>query len=665
VEPRAGGPPSAGARLARAAARAAAGETAPRLAGAAGRPFAAARGEATASLKLKRRAIAANFRHVLDAAAQQDSPAWMATIPVGQASSLPTRQPPARPRFSLASCLWHPQSDDGGFASAATTAAEPLRDSVTAILERAELAIESLRAADTLYDPPAEPTRLPAPPIADAPPRQQGIFSAEAEQALGETGFWGLFVPESFGGAGCTMQELARSITRIAADVPTAAGMLSVHSSIGAVAALVAFGSSEQQARHLPGLARGLPLSIFGGTEPGVGCDLSAVTTKLERRGDDLLVTGTKMFITGATYGRLVKLLATLDGQPVVALARLPDADDATFRLRRYPLHPLKHAHNAALEFDGFKVEAAGLLAPPADRHGRPDAMKIIWHGLNRGRITLAAQAAGTHRILLAQARAFAGARRTWGEPILTRQLVQGRLGRIAARTLACDALAAWAAGCIDAGETGELEAITAKIVAGECVRESAIDALGVHGGRAFLVGHPLGDSFHDHLAVTVYEGESDLLGLALFKGLVKHHPLASLPRETIASRRAAAWLGWRIGRFARGPRPDAAILDPTLRGHAALARRSLGGVALRIDRAIRRHGKQIAERQLEIGSLSAEVRDLVSALAAAHHADIAGDDELLLAADCWCRLALARALGRRLTAADHARLAELGRGAQ
>jgi len=625
-----------------------------------GRPFEASRGETTASLKLKRRAIADNFRTMLDAAARQEPPSWLATIPVGPLAASPSN-PVGHPAASLATSLWHPLTTTGGFAQSAGTAAAPLRDSVTAILERAEAAIEVLRASDSLYDPAAEAPRLPAPPIADPPPKQQGIFSAEAERALGETGFWGLAVPEAFGGTGCTMQELARAITRMAANVPTAAGMLSVHSSIGAVAALAAFGSAEQQSRHLPGLAQGLPLSIFGATEPGVGCDLSAVTARLERQGDSLLVTGTKMFITGATHGRLVKLLASLDGRPAVALVRLPDADDATFRLRRYPLHPLKHAHNAALEFNGFKVEAADLLAPPADRHGRPDAMKIIWHGLNRGRITLAAQAAGMLRILFAQAHDFAAARRTWGEPIGSRQLVQGRLGRIAARTVACDALAAWAAGCIDAGETGELEAITAKIIAGECVRESAIDALGVHGGRAFLVGHPLGDSFHDHLAVTVYEGESDLLGLALFKGLVKHHPLASLPRDAAASRQAMAWLAWRIGRFARGPQPDAAILDATIRGHAAQARRSLDRLALRIDRAVRRHGKQLAERQLEIGSLSAEARDLVSVVAVAHYADAAGDDRLSRAADCWCRLALARAHGRRLTARDHAQLAQLG----
>jgi hypothetical protein len=108
--------------------------------------------------------------------------------------------------------------------------------------------------------------------------------------------------------------------------------------------------------------------------------------------------------------------------------------------------------------------------------------------------------------------------------------------------------------------------------------------------------------------------------------------------------------------------RQDAAILDAALRDHARHARRGLSTVARRIDRAIRRHGKDLAERQLEIGALSAEVRDLVSVLAVAHHADAAGDDTLLLPADCWCRLASSRASGRRLTAADHTRLAELGK---
>jgi hypothetical protein len=287
--------------------------------------------------------------------------------------------------------------------------------------------------------------------------------------------------------------------------------------------------------------------------------------------------------------------------------------------------------------------------------------MPIVWHGLNRGRVTLAAQAAGTLRILAGHARGHAARRRTWGEPIATRELVQGRLARIAVGALACDALASWAAAAIDAGRSGELEAITAKIVAGECVRDAAIAALGVHGGRAFLVGHPLGDAFHDHFAVTVYEGESELLGLALFKGLAKRHPLAKRAREAGRWRRAAAWISWRAAE-AGGRAGAPALLDRRLRDHAALARRQLGRLAVAIDRGLRHHGRGLAERQLLVGAWSAEFRDLVSVLAVAHHADARCDEAEIAVADCWCRLTLARSRGTRPTAADLSALAAVGR---
>jgi alkylation response protein AidB-like acyl-CoA dehydrogenase len=551
------------------------------------------------------------------------------------------------------SALWH--GGDGGFASAMAAAAEPLPDRIEAVLERAESEIARLRAERRLYEPLAAAQYQPA-PLADAPAPPSGVFSREAEEALGDTGLWGLAVPEAFGGSGGSMLDLARATTRLAANVPTAAGTLAVHSSIGAVSAITGFGSAEQQARLLPDLAAGRPLSIFAATEPDAGCDLARIASVLERRDGRLLLTGTKMFITGATYGRLVKVLAVSEGKPAVVVVRLPDADTPEFCLRRYPLHPLKHAHNAALEFTRFEVDPRNVLDPGM----AGDAMRIIWHGLNRGRVTLAAQAAGTLRLLLAQAREHATRRVTWNQPIASRQLIQGRLGRITASIVACDALAAWAAAAIDGGQSGEWEAITAKVLASHCVRDAAIDALGVHGGRAFLVGHPLGDSLHDHFAVTVYEGESDLLGLALFKGIAKHHPLAA-SRDAAVWQRAGSWLAWRVSTAAGGTRRDATILDRRLRDHARRARRRLSRLAVAIDRAIRRHGRSLAQRQLEVGALSAAVRDAVSTLAVAHHADASGDDAVLAPADAWCRLALARAAGRTPSADDLTAVAAVG----
>jgi long-subunit acyl-CoA synthetase (AMP-forming)/alkylation response protein AidB-like acyl-CoA dehydrogenase len=613
-----------------------------------GRPFDAAHGEATESLKLKRREIERHFRRRVEAAAAAAPPRWACVVPAAVGRSAPQ----AAPDGGVVPVVW--EAADGGFAAAAAGAAGQLPDGVQGIVERALGEIARLRADGTLYDPVVE-LPAPPPPLDDAPPPRRGRFSRAAEEALGETGLWGLAVPESFRGAGATLGDLARVITTLAADCPTAAGMLAVHSSIGAVSALVGFGTAVQQSRHLPALAAGRPLSIFGGTEPDVGCDLGAVGTTLHRSGSRLMLTGTKMFITGATHGRLVKVLATLDGRPSVALARLPDADTATFRLRHYAIHPLRHAHNAALEFHDFEIAAEDVLAPGADR----DGMAIVWHGLNRGRVTLAAQAAGTLRLLLVHAAEHARRRHTWGRPIASRQLVQGRLGRIAASIAACDAVAAWAAAVIDAGASGELEAIVAKTVASGCVRDAALDALGIHGGRAFLAGHPLGDALHDHLAVGVYEGESDLLGLALFRGLSKRHPLARM--GATGWRRAAAWLAWHAGRVAAPTRHDRDLLDRRLRGHARAARAGLGVAARRIDAAIRRHGRALPDHQLEIGEIAAAIRDLVSVLATAWHADATGCEHRAESADVWCRLALARVAGRRPGRADLAAVAALG----
>ena len=617
------------------------------------RPFDIDRGEMTHSMKLKRPTIALHFAATLDAAAAPSPPPGVAVVPQGD------DRPERRSTAGITAALWgRPRGDEGGFAAAAALGAQSLPDGIATVLGEAERRLGDLRAAGLLYAPvPA--TGLPPAPLDDAPPRPEGLFTAAAETALGEAGLWGILVPAAHGGSGATVVDLVRSVARIAGTVPTAAGMLSVHSSIGAVSALIAFGTPEQQARHLPGLAEGRPLSVFGATEPEVGCDLGAVRTTLTRRDGRLVVDGTKMFITNADHGRLVKLLAMADGKPAVVLARLPDHDTAEFRLLRYALHPLRHTANHALEFRGFEVDQRDLLEAPGG-----DAMAIVWHGLNRGRSTLAAQAAGTLRLLLGHARGHALRRVTWGQPIASRQLVQGRLARIAAAGMACEALSVWAAATIDAsgGSGGELEAITAKVVASQAVRDGAIDALGIHGGRAFLVGHPLGDSFHDHLAVGVYEGESDLLGLALFKGLARRHPLSARLRQGSRVGAAVDWLGWRVGRLVAAG-GDTGILDGRLRAHAAAARRSLASSAVAIDRAIRRHGRALAERQLEVGALSAAVRDAASVLAVAHHADVRGDDEALVTADVWCRMALARAAGRRLTPADHAAIGALGRG--
>src|SRR5207248_4284380 len=153
------------------------------------------------------------------------------------------------------------------------------------------------------------------------------------------------------------------------------------------------------------------------------------------------------------------------------------------------------------------------------------DGLTIAYHGLNLGRLSLCATAAGSMRVMLASILPWAEFRRTYGQPINTRELVKRRIARLAALIAGADALVAWGSWLIDEGYRGELECIVAKIFGSEAQKEAALELfMKTHGGRSFLKGHLFGDNVHDFLAPCIYEGEGEVLGLAFFKSLVKEH---------------------------------------------------------------------------------------------------------------------------------------------
>src|SRR5439155_605054 len=139
--------------------------------------------------------------------------------------------------------------------------------------------------------------------------------------------------------------------------------------------------------------------------------------------------------------------------------------------------------------------------------------------------LALCANASGSMRIMLANILPWAEFRRTYGHPIITRELVKRRIARMAALIAGADALVDWGSWLIDQGYRGELECIIAKIFGSEALKEAAIELfMKTHGGRSFLQGHIFGDNVYDFLAPCIYEGEGEMLGLAFFKSLVKQH---------------------------------------------------------------------------------------------------------------------------------------------
>jgi alkylation response protein AidB-like acyl-CoA dehydrogenase len=503
-----------------------------------------------------------------------------------------------------------------------------------AAMERSIAIVRRHRENDTLYD-------------------SKGKVSTEVLRELAEAGYWGMLIDREHGGQGAPFARFAPFLARVAVYDPMCAGLASVHGCIGAVDPVRTFGTPEQKSRFLPDLASGRKLSAFALTEPCAGSDLTALRTTATPAGDHFEVTGEKLFITNAIPGRTIGLVVMLEGKPAVLIADLPEENEH-FQIVPYGLYALRNAHNNGLRFHRFRVPKDNLLVPKIG-----DGLTIAYHGLNLGRLSLCANASGTMRIMLANMLPWAEFRRTYGQPINTRELVKRRIARLAALIAGCDALVAWGSDLIDKGYRGELECIIAKIFGSEALKEAAIELfMKTHGGRSFLKGHIFGDNVYDFLAPCIYEGEGEMLGLAFFKSLVKEHgktyfePIGRRLQEAQMKtfnpanplhlwrlrKELGAYSKWMLHqKLGRWSRPTVPAMDERLKGHVEFALAQFGRYPREISGVMRKHQLKLADRQCRMADLSQRVQDTVTILVTALWA--AQKDEVMIgAADILCQ---------------------------
>lgn len=494
---------------------------------------------------------------------------------------------------------------------------------------------------------------------------ERGKVSEAVLRELGAAGYWGLLIRPEFGGQGAPFARFARFLTRMATVDPMTAGLASVHGCIGAVDPVRTFGSPEQQARFLPKLASGESLSGFALTEPGAGSDLTALRTTAVDGGDAYEVTGEKLFITNSIPGRTIGLVVMLAGKPAVLIAELPPQENEHFQIVPYGLYALRQGHNNGLKFERFRVPKENLLTPPVG-----DGLTIAYHGLNLGRVALCATAAGTMRVLLANLLPWAEFRRTYGQPINTRELVKRRIARLAGLIAGADALVDWTAWLIDQGYRGELECVIAKIFGSEAQKEAAIELfMKTHGGRSFLHGHLFGDNVYDFLAPCIYEGEGEMLGLAFFKSLVKQHgrtffePIGqALQREGLRTlnplhplhvwklrKELTSYARWHFGQSVRSWRRQALTnRGAPLAEHVAFAVECLRRYPTEISGTMRKHQLKLADRQCRMAELSQRVQDTVTILVTALWGQRQSDEAAVAAADILCQDLRRKLTGQR-----------------
>jgi alkylation response protein AidB-like acyl-CoA dehydrogenase len=496
---------------------------------------------------------------------------------------------------------------------------------------------------------------------------------------LAEAGYWGMLIDPKYGGQGAPFQRFTNFLTRMATLDPMIAGLASIHGCIGAVDPVRTFGTAEQKQFFLPRLASGERLSGFALTEPGAGSDLTALKTTAVLDGDDYVVNGEKLFITNVIPGRTAGLVCLIDKKPAVLVVDLPESENDSFRMSGYGLYALRQAHNNGMRFTNFRVPKTNLLKPAVG-----DGLTIAYHGLNLGRLSLCAGAAGTMRVMLANMLPWAQFRVTYGQPIATRELVKRRIARLAGLIAGTDALVAWGSWLIDQGYRGEMECIIAKIFGSEAQKEAAIELfMKTHGGRSFLKGHIFGDNVHDFLAPCIYEGEGEILGMAFFKSLVKEHgkkyfePIGKAlaakkidprkftplnPLHALALRKELmAYAGWKLGQmFVSRDRQQVPGMSPRLQEHVDFALEMFGKLRKEISATMVKHQLKLADRQCRMAELSQRVQDAVVILVTALWANTRRNETTAMAADILCNDLRRKLTGARPSDQDFKAMSQL-----
>ncbi|MGW5706743.1 acyl-CoA dehydrogenase family protein [Amycolatopsis japonica] len=332
---------------------------------------------------------------------------------------------------------------------------------------------------------------------------------------LGELGFLGLMVPETYGGVDADMLSYVLVTEELGRGDSAVRGIVSV--SLGLVTkTIVTHGTDEQRAEWLPRLVSGEALGCFALTEPGTGSDAASVSTRATRDGGDWILDGGKMFITNGTWAQVALTFARTSERGLTAFLVPTDSPGLTAREIHGKLG-LRGQATAELTFDGVRV-------PDSARLGEVDrGLGIALGALSRGRVSVAAGAVGLAQAAVDAAVRYSTERTQFGRPIASFQLVQELLAESAVDVRAARLLTHHVARIADSGASPKdyaTDASIAKYHASEAAVRVSNNCLQVFGGYGFIDEFPVGKYLRDARVLTLYEGTSQVQKLLIGRDL-------------------------------------------------------------------------------------------------------------------------------------------------
>lgn len=356
-------------------------------------------------------------------------------------------------------------------------------------------------------------------------------YPTEIIEGLKEIGVFGLMIPEEHGGLGESLLTYALVVEEIARGWMSVSGVINTHFIVAYL--LLQHGTEEQKQKYLPKMATGEVRGAFSMSEPGLGSDVSAISTKATKADDgSYSITGQKMWLTNGGTSTLVAVLCKTDEGADSVYRNM-----TTFLVEKEPGFG-ETAQGVTvpgkLEKMGYKgVETTELILEDhklgADQilGGEPGkGFFQMMDGVEVGRVNVAARACGLAIRGFELAIAYAQQRKTFGKQIADHQAVLFRLADMATKVETAHAMMVRSARLKDTGKRLDVEAGMAKMLASEYANEVVEDSFRIHGGYGYSKEYEIERLMREVKFMLIGEGTSDIQKMIIGRALLKDYKL-------------------------------------------------------------------------------------------------------------------------------------------
>jgi alkylation response protein AidB-like acyl-CoA dehydrogenase len=372
-------------------------------------------------------------------------------------------------------------------------------------------------------------------PIAEEHDHEDKFPDAVVEQ-MRELGLFGVTIPEEYGGMGLDLTTYAMIVEELSRGWISVSGIVNTHF-IGSYL-LMKFGTDEQKEKFLPKMATGEIRAAFSLSEPGLGSDVAAISTRAKKDGDQWVINGTKMWVTNGLRSGLVFLLAKTDpdadpahrGMTCFICEKEPGAAENTGDWKGLTIPPqikkmgYKGVESTELVYEDYHCPSENVLG--GEDAGVNKGFGQMMDALEVGRVNVAARGVGLGQRALELALRYSQERRTFGKPIAQHQAIQFKLADMGTKLEAARLLTIKAARMKDAGERSDLEAGMAKLFASESAKEIVEESLRIHGGYGYSKEYEIERLYRDAPLLLIGEGTSEIQKMVIGRTLLKRNKI-------------------------------------------------------------------------------------------------------------------------------------------